>query len=317
MAQIKQTISYNRTMLDKLRSMAVFTAVAECGSFRQAAKRLALSPSVVSHHISQLENELDIQLLYRSTRSVVLTSDGKRFYESCQLMVESAENALSSVTKEKPSGNFKILAPTPFSVGPFMHDIARFIRSYPEIILSVEFDDTQKDLIQNGIDVAITFQQPANSSLICRTLFSEYFCLFASPEYLAHHGPIETIEQLKNADWIGIPNRKEFTLKHVSKKNVSVETKNRISVNSVTALHQLALDGMGIVSMPIMAIHEDLKKGNLVKVLPEWITEANSCYLVYPARAREKSFTRCFIDFLEESVTAFNPEKRQQPTSHT
>lgn len=289
-------------MIDKLRSMAIFARVAESGSFRRAAERLGLSASVVSHHLTQLEKELGVQLLYRSTRHVALTDPGLRFLEACRSMVESAENALAGLHENEPGGRLWVVAPAPFSVGPFVGDVADFCNRYPRVEMRLEFDDRPRNLIQEGIDVAIWTGPLENSSLICRTLFSSSPVVCATPACLARSGPIKTIDDLQKADWVEIPNQTDTTLYHPDGRQVRFTPRRRASVNSVIALYQLALSGIGVAKLPQMLVDADLAAGRLVQVLPDWKMESMSCYALYPSRAMPNSLARCFVDFVSERM---------------
>jgi len=299
-------------MINKLRSMAIFARVAETGSFRRAAERLGLSASVVSHHVTQLEKELGVQLLYRSTRHVALTDAGERFLEACRSMVESAENALAGLHEDEPAGRLWVVAPAPFSLGPFVADIAEFCKRYPRVELRLEFDDRPRNLIQEGIDVAIWTGALENSSLICRTLFSRSPAVFAAPDYLSRSGPIESIEDLQNAQWVEIPNLPEMTLHHPDGRQVRFAPRRRASVNSVIALHQLVLSGIGIAQLPQMLVDDDLAAGRLAPVLPEWQLEKLSCYALYPARTMPNSLARRFVDFIAEKMQTPRPPPDRQ-----
>lgn len=300
-------------MLDKLRSMAVFVRVAETGSFRRAAERLGLSASVVSHHVSLLENELGVQLLYRSTRHVALTDRGQRFYESCRSMVLSAEGALAELHEDQLSGKLWVVAPAPFSVGPFMRDIAEFCRLYPKVDLRLEFDDGPRNLIQEGIDVAISLTQPTNSSLICRTLFSNTHGLYAAPSYLAQCGPLNQFADLARLEWINVLSMQDLVLRQRSGQEVRITPHARVCVNNVAAQHELVLAGVGVARMPQVAVEADLAAGRLVRILPEWQSEQINCCAVYPARTRPNSLARQFVDFIYEKLNTLGDKQAPAP----
>lgn len=302
-------------MIDKLRSMAVFARVAELGSFRRAAERLGLSASVVSHHITQLENELGVQLLYRSTRHVSLSDQGMRFYEACRGMVEAAENALDSLHENQVRGRLWIVAPAPFSVGPFVADVAEFCELYPQVDVKLEFDDGPRNLIQEGIDVAIRDGKQENSSLICRTLFTDRPGIFAAPAYLARYGEITRIEDLQNAQWVAIPNRADIVLQNETRQAVNFIPRRRISVNSVIALHQLVLAGVGIAEVPQILVDSDVEAGHLIRLLPQWQSEEVSCCALYPARAMPNSLARRFVDFIYEKMQAMDSQSKDPAPS--
>src|SRR5262245_60970627 len=144
-------------MLDHLRAMAVFARTVETGSFRGAAKALGLSPSVVSHHVAQLEARLGVALLYRSTRRLTLTSDGNKLFEAARTMLEAAEGGLDQIAErsKEPSGHLSVTAPEVFVSGRVVDGLAAFARAFPKVTLAVSFTDMPLDLIRDGIDLAI------------------------------------------------------------------------------------------------------------------------------------------------------------------
>lgn len=289
-------------MLNKLRSMAVFVRVVEAGSFRGAAERLGLSASVVSHHISQLEQELGVQLLYRSTRHVTLTDQGSRFFESCKGMVLAAEDALQQLNGEQMTGMLRVVVPSPLAFGPFLDDVAEFCKTYPGVDLRLEFDDSPRNIMREGIDVAIRIGDQPDSSLICRPLRTSARGLFAAPEYLEKHGAIRTLEDLQQARWI-IMNDSEFPeLVGPDKQSVTLRPHCRVAVNNIVALFHLGLAGLGVISMAAIMVFPEVAAGKLVRVLPEWNCTEISAQAVFPARARPNSLARHFIDYLQERM---------------
>ncbi len=291
-----------RTMIDKLRSMAVFVRVVEAGSFRRAAERLDLSASVISHHISQLENEVGANLLYRSTRHFALTAQGERFYEACRNMVYAAEEALDSLSSAQVSGRLWLVAPTPFSVGPFLQDVSAFCKQYPEIELKLEFDDNPRNLIQEGIDLAIRFGEQNSSSLVCRRLFSAQPMHCAAPSYLERYGQIRNLKDFGSAQFISLTDSAMRTLRGPKGEVEQIELKKYISVNSIIGLHQLTLAGLGISELPSVLVMNDINSGRLVEVLSGWKSEELTYYAIFPAKTKHNSLSRLFVDFFDERM---------------
>jgi DNA-binding transcriptional LysR family regulator len=137
--------------------MAVFQAVADAGSFRGGAKRLGLSPSVVSHHVTQLEMQLGVALLYRSTRRLSLTDAGTDLLASARRMTQAADDGLASIQRrrDQPAGRLRVTVPSGGQHPSFGLRLPEFIRRYPGIILSVNFTDTFADLGGSDFDLAI------------------------------------------------------------------------------------------------------------------------------------------------------------------
>ncbi|QIE41958.1 LysR family transcriptional regulator [Rhodobacteraceae bacterium SC52] len=144
-------------MIDQLRTMAIFQTVAELGSFRQAAKKLNLSPSVISHHITKLEADLGAPLLYRSTRRMSLTDAGVALLAASQRMTAAAIDGLSAVQRRAshPTGTLTIAASTPFSHSPYVETFTRFAQTHPDVHLSIQLEDRSIPLEGTNIDVAI------------------------------------------------------------------------------------------------------------------------------------------------------------------
>lgn len=223
-------------------------------------------------------------------------------------MVSSAEDALAELNEAQLSGKLWIIAPAPFAVGPFMRDIAEFCTLYPRLDLKLEFDDGPRNLIQEGIDVAITLTPSTSSSLVSRTLFANTHGLYAAPAYLAQCGPITEIGDLQRVEWINVQNMQDMVLRHISGLEQRITPHGRICVNNVAAQHELALAGIGVARMPPVAVDVDLAAGRLVKVLPEWQSELVSCCAVLPAQARRNSLARQFVEFIYQKLQSLDGE---------
>ena len=144
-------------MIDELRQIAVFSKVVEHGSLRKAAAALDISPSVVSHHVSQLETKLGVALLYRSTRKLTLTREGEVLLGAARQMMEAVETGLDQVTGKstEPTGELSVTIPSVLVHSPITKAIARFHQNFPKIRLDIDYTDERKALIENRIDVAI------------------------------------------------------------------------------------------------------------------------------------------------------------------
>ena len=191
-------------MLNHLRAIYIFVKAVELGSFRATAKALSLSPSVVSYQISRLEKDLEVALLYRSTRRLSLTSEGRELYELMAALVAGAERGVDQLTAalSEPVGRLQVTLAASFSRENITRQIAAFARQHPRVEMSVRFSDEQKDLIADGIDLAIRSGPIADSSLQARKLFSLERILVASPRYLARMPRAEQPDDLADWDWI-------------------------------------------------------------------------------------------------------------------
>jgi DNA-binding transcriptional LysR family regulator len=293
-------------MLDQLRAMAVFAKTVEAGSFRGAARAFGLSPSVVSHHVSQLEARLGVALLYRSTRRLTLTSDGDKLFTAARTMVAAAEDGLDLMASRsrEPTGHLSVTAPAVLMSGPLVDDLAVFARHFPKVSLSINFSDTPLDLIREGIDVAIRMGFLKDSSLKSKKLLDVERKLVAAPAYVAANRMPLKPKDLLGWDWIRLksrPPRASF-ISHAGRRQ-QIEFSPRIVVDSAQSLLQLARHGLGLVMVPTFVAEPDLRRGTMVEVLSSWRLDAPGVYAVWPHNAPRSGLTMRFVAFLESRIS--------------
>ena len=176
--------------MDLISGMRVFVSIADNGSLAKAGRELDLSPSVVSKHISALEDRLGARLLYRTTRSVSLTEVGLAYLDRARRIigdVDEAEAAVLSATNA-PRGHLRITAPGTFSFRHIAPHLPLFRERFPEVEIEMIISDEVVDLVDNNIDLGIRIAVMKDSSLIARKLAPNPRTLFASPEYIKKHG---------------------------------------------------------------------------------------------------------------------------------
>nr|WP_302661629.1 LysR family transcriptional regulator [Sulfitobacter sp. SK012] len=293
-------------MLEFLRPLAVFSTVAECGSFRAAAERLGLSASVVSHHVSKLEDRFDVALLYRSTRKLTLTDAGAKVLEHAKHITDAGFEAVEALQTDqlRPQGKLRIATPAILEHGNFMNDVAGFLEKYPEVELDLNFSDQHVDIISEGYDLALRAGKLEDSSLMARRLASAEDVLCASPAYLAKVGRIETPGDLNKFKLIGVPSKSDvlsFRHRNDMKRKQQVKVQTSIRVNTGDAALSLAMRGVGIARVPRLLI-ETLPYGTLNDVLPDWALPDFEVYAVWPRNVGKRSLTRLFVDHIMSEI---------------
>ena len=289
-------------MIDELRALAIFAKVVEVGSFRSAANALKLSPSVVSHHVAQLEKRLGIALLYRSTRRLSLTHEGEKLFMSAEAMLSAAEKGLNSVAYHatEPTGKLNLTLPAMLTRSPLVNDIAAFAKAFPKVALSISFSDIQQDLIREGIDLAIRMGNLKDSGLKSKRLFTMKRKLVVAPALMNEHKPPRRPQDLLKWDWIGFkvrPHNKRLI--NQKGKTCLIDFEPRVIVDSMDAVCQLAIAGLGLATPPAFLVAEDIHQGYLVEPLPDWQAESIPIYFVWPPNASKESLTFRFMAFLE------------------
>lgn len=289
-------------MIDELRAMAVFARTVETGSFRAAARELELSPSVVSHHVAQLEERLGVALLYRSTRRLSLTHDGEKLLDAATAMLQAAERGLNAIAgrSAEPSGRLSITVPGFFARGTLIDDIAAFAQAYPKVQLAINFSDEKRDLIRDGIDLAIRIGALKDSALKSKKLSVVQRRLVAAPAYIAARKKPRGPADLEGWDWIGLsmrPDHKTLIGKRGSTHRIGFTP--RVTVDSIDAMSRLAVAGLGLATPPAFLADDDIRAGRLAEPLPGWQAEPLGVYAVWPSNAGKESLTMRLLRFLE------------------
>ena len=291
--------------MDKFQEMTSFVAVVDAGSFVGAADAIGMSKAAVSRHVAELEQRLGARLLHRTTRRLSLTDDGQLFYARAKEMlaaVDEAESEISSRSGE-PSGRLRINAPLSFGVLHLAPLWPRFAQLYPKVSLDIELSDRVVDLVEEGYDLAIRITNLPNSQLVSRQLATTRMIACASPQYLAQHGTPAHPDELAQHEVISysyFAARDEWTFTAPQETPVVVHTHARIHANNGDTCRAAALEHQGIILQPDFIVADDLRRGDLVKLLPTWRTMTLGIHAVYPSRKHLPIKTRRLVDFLVE-----------------
>jgi DNA-binding transcriptional LysR family regulator len=296
-----------RTSSENLSSgISVFAAVVDAGTFAAASDLTGMTPPGVRRAVARLEKRLKIRLFNRTTRSVSLTEEGRRFYEEVMPHLRGMEEAAAAASGGAATvrGKLRINIDPVFSriiLGPRLDE---FMNAHPELDLEFIAKDQLGDLIMDGFDLALRFGEPRSSSLIARKLLDTPVVTVAAPSYLARCGrPTEPQElgrgihsclEFRNPE-TGKPFPWEF---HRKRKKLVVETNGRLTVNDPGALLNACLAGSGIAQMLLAGAEPLIREGRLVKLFTDWPDERFPLYAYHPSRHHVPARTRVFLDFI-------------------
>jgi DNA-binding transcriptional LysR family regulator len=254
--------------MDRLGAMRVFVSVAKLRSFSEAARQLQLSPSVVTRSIAQLEDELGLTLLLRTTRSLRLTERGALHLESCRQILQDVDNAERQVRGEDaaPRGLLKVAAPTVFGRLHVLPIVNHVLREHHDVTIELALADRNVHLVQEGIDVAVRIGELADSSLIAVQLGVVSRVVVASPAYLKKRGmPQSPAELAAHAivafEGLGATDEWRF---HGGKP---VRLAPRLTVNSIDASIAAAESGIGITRALSYQVRSSIEAGRLTPIL--------------------------------------------------
>lgn len=304
--------------MDRFRAMQTFVRVAETGSFVKAADSLGLSKASVSLIVSELERELGVRLMQRTTRRLSLTEAGQTYLARCHDILEAvsdAEDQLSTRQRE-PSGVLRAYAPLGFAQHHLAPLLPAYRAAFPEVQVELVLGTRAVDLVEEGFDLALLFgQQGLASSMVARKLAFSEVILCASPAYLAQAGtPLQPSELAGHAILQSDGARNVSKLYRGEDEAVAVPWPVPIlSCNAVEVLRACTLDGMGITLLPSYVVSESLRAGSLVQVLPGWRAARLDLYMVYPSRRFLSAKVRGAADFIIARFAEFAADSSTDP----
>jgi DNA-binding transcriptional LysR family regulator len=292
--------------------MVIFTQVVASGSFSAAAIATNHSNSYISKEINKLEARVGVRLLNRTTRSISLTPEGEIYFEQCQQLVLDAQDAVSLLTQRniEPKGVLKVSCPVSFAESHLQEVLSDFMFQYPEVNLVLDLNDRQVDLVQDGFDLVIrATNKLAESSLVCRKIYSCKSYTVASHGYLQRFGIPQKPEQLSEHQCLCYSNLRQpskWFYSHPDRADVHVDVKTKLLCNSASMELAMVLAGHGICRLPEFAMEQALKDKALAILFPEYDSPSIDVYAIYPSRKHLSPKVRCFIDILVQNMPQTN-----------
>lgn len=294
--------------MDKYQEMRVFSAVVEASSFVGAAESLDMSKAAVSRYVSELEQRLGVRLLHRTTRRLSLTPEGEVFLARCRDILSSIEASEVEITTRSVSvsGLLKVSVPVSFGIRHMAPLWPDFLDLHPQLNLDVQLADRLIDLVDEGFDLAIRIARLEDSSLISRQIAATRLVLCAAPSYLERRGVPEHPSELATHDVVGyslLATGDQWQFEGPDGP-VSVKVRPRFWSNNGDSCIAACVQGAGIQLQPTFLIDEELRRGALVEVLPQYQAATLGIYAVYPTRKFVLPKVRALVEFLDERLKA-------------
>lgn len=289
--------------------LAIFAVVVEESSFSGAAKKLSLSKTVVSKKITALEQELNTQLLYRTTRKLNLTESGRLLYKHAKGINQQTQDAFTAVNElsKDISGHITMSVPTISGELLLADLVSSFCKQYPNISIELRLENKLIDLVEEGIDLAIRTAVLEDSSLIAVPLINSNWVLCASPGYLSSATALHNIDDLLSHNCLCYDlqtngsNEWRFTKDGVQQ---SIIVKGSMSSNNAFSLKRAALNDIGIINVPKCSVYDELKSGSLVNVLNNYKPRSLGVFAVYPYTRYKPEKISLLIEHIKQGYQA-------------
>ncbi len=299
--------------MDRLTEMEAFAHVVDQGGFTDAARKMGISKSAVSKHISSLEARLGARLLNRTTRRVSPTEIGLAYYDRARRVLNDAgeADALVSSMQSAPTGLLRVSVATDFGSLHLSPVLGSFFSQYPDMSVNLELDNRYIELISEGYDAAIRVGEMEDSTLRARKIADSTLRMVASPKYLEVHGRPRRIDDLSAHKLLHYSNQSNnvvWKMTSLSGEKRHVRTTGSFTVNDGQSLLNAAINGLGIAYLPSFLYHAAMDTGLVEDVMPELPKERQGIYVVYPPGKFTQPKVRAFIDFLVMTFAKKGPD---------
>jgi DNA-binding transcriptional LysR family regulator len=292
--------------MDQLAAMRAFTRIVETGSFTRAAASLDMPKPSVTKLVQSLEAHLRTRLLSRTTRRLVVTTDGAAYYERALRLLSELEELDNSMTlsQVRPKGRLRIDVSAALAQRVIIPALAGFLAQYPDIQMEIGASDRPADLVAENVDCVIRAGNLVDQTLIARRIASMHMVTCASPAYLDRHGtPMHPsdLEQPQHtvvtyfAAGSGRPRPFPFTR---GEEHLEIRGRYLAAANEVTTYMEAGLAGLGVLQAPLFLARPLMAEGRLRLILADWKTESIPLYIVYPPNRHISNKLRVFVDWV-------------------
>lgn len=295
-----------KTTPDRIELMQTFVRIVEAGSLSAAAAQMGATQPTVSRRLQALERSLGIKLLQRSTHAMQLTEDGARCFDRAKELLgrwEAFESDLRG-SHDLPEGTLRVMAPHAFGQQQLIAPLARYLRQYPRVAVEWLLHDGTPNFISDGIDCAIHVGTVEDPAVVAVKMAEIPRIVVAAPSLLGDAPPPTHASQLAALPWLALRTfyRNDITLQHSSGEQLRLPLQPRISTDSLFALRNAALMGLGICVASAWAVADDVKAGRLLHLLPEWHAAPLPMYLLYPYAQFYPAKLRRFSDIVRADL---------------
>ncbi len=281
----------------KLESIAAFASIAQTGSITGAARRLAVSKSVVSERLAELERLLGAKLVHRTTRRLSLTEDGRAFYERAKHILRDVDSAASELAERRGTlaGPLRISAPVGFGTLHLGPALFGFLAKNPGIELTLELEDRFVNILADGYDAVVRHGPVDDKRVIVKRLAASRRLLVASPDYLNRRGWPASLQDLEQHSGIIYSNR------GMGRKFATVRPNAALRVNNGLLMRDAAVGGLGIALLPTFFVQVALKRRELKVIDVGAEAEGATIFIAYPEHLRSSGKIRALTAWLHQS----------------
>ncbi|MDF7651786.1 HTH-type transcriptional activator AaeR [Candidatus Pantoea formicae] len=290
--------------MERLKGMSIFAKVVELGSFTAAARQLHLSVSSISQIVAKLEDELQVKLLNRSTRSLGLTEAGKIYYQGCRRMLAEASQVHEQLYafNNTPIGILRIGCSSTMAQNVLSAMTSEMLKEYPGLSVNLVTGIPAPDLIANGLDLVVRVGALQDSNLFSRRLGAMPMVVCAAKSYLALNGTPDKPGEIDNFSWLEYSVRPDNTFELVAPEGLvtKLTPQGRFVTNDSQTLIRWLKAGCGIAYVPLMWVIDEINAGEIDILFPQYYSEPRPVYALYTEKDKMPLKVQVCIDYLTE-----------------
>ena len=293
--------------MQDLNDMLYFVEVVERGGFAAAGRALGIPKSRLSRRIAELESQLGVRLLQRTTRKLSLTEVGAAYLRHCQAMRDAAQAAKDTVeqVQSEPRGTVRVSCPVTLSQTVLAPLMPKYLERYPEVRVEMTVVNRPVNVVEEGVDVALRVRASLedSASMVVKRLDVTQQILLASPEYLERKGIPQSPQDLLQHDVLSMSSYEgvaHWRLRSESGAEVQLQPQTRYVADDLMTLKLAVVGGAGVCYLPDYMCQPEIERGELVHVLPQWCFPPGIVHAVFSSRRGLTPAVRSFLDFLGE-----------------
>lgn len=300
--------------IDRIELMHTFVRIVESGSLSAAALRLSTTQPTISRRLQSLERLLGVKLLQRTTHVMKLTDDGERCFAHAQELVErwqAIEDDLRGAAEE-PKGVLRVLVPHAFGQDQMIAPLQDYLQRYPKMTIEWMLSDRRPDFIAEGIDCAVHVGALTDPSVVALLVAEVPRIVVAAPALLDNASDIDQPAALAELPWVALSTfyRQEVVLNNEQGNMQRIDIRPQLLTDSLYALRNSVLAGMGVGIASSWAVKEDIEQGRLRHLCPDWHAAPLPVYLVYPYARFYPAKLRQFLALMREVLPVIGGTQR-------
>lgn len=291
--------------MDLLQHLSTFIRIAEAGGISQAARSLRISVAMASRHLGALEEHLGVELVRRTTRRMALTPAGEELLLRARKLLTDIEEAREAMHPGSGAAGLVVMSlPISFGLSLVTPLLAELLEMHPRLQFDVRFEDRVVDLLSDGVDIAIRagIAPPDSPFVMARKLVTFERVLCASPAFLERHAPICAVVDLAKLPCITSSTGARWKF-ITSDGPQSIEVRARVQTNTILAIRDAALAGLGVAMLPAWMVTNELREKRLVQLLPELKIPTVEVHGLYHHGARRSQTVRTVLDYLARGLS--------------